>query len=63
MSSLLKLLVMSLAELIEKAFLADPNYVPKGRHLVRFTRVDTHTRHLTDCTHPENPEVIAGLKS
>ncbi len=62
MSTLLKLLVMSVATLLEKAFLADPNYVPRPRHLVRFTRQPERVEPLAPCAPPETAEAVAGLE-
>ena len=45
MLTLLRLLVMSIAALAEKAFLADPNYAPAPRHLARLPRHPPLSKH------------------
>jgi hypothetical protein len=42
MLTLLRYLVMSLAALVEKAFMLDPHYIPRERHLTRFARAPKH---------------------
>ncbi len=62
MLTILRWMVMAVAALAEKAFLADPNYSPRPRHLTRFIRDRERTEHLAHCAQPEPTEAVAGLE-
>ena len=63
MLTLLRFMVMAVAALAEKAFLADPKYSSRPRHLTRFMRQREDTESLTHCAQPEPAEAVAGLES
>lgn len=63
MITLFRLAVMAIAALVEQAFLADPTYISKPRHLVRFRRPRQDAEHRIHCPQPEPVEAIAGFKT
>jgi len=63
MLTLLRIMIMAVATLAEKAFLADANNSPSPRPLPRFMRQREYTESLTHCAQTEPAEAIAGLES
>ena len=62
MLTLLRFMVMAVAALAEKAFLADPNYSPRPHHLTRFVRDRQHIEPLAHSAQPEGAHAVAGLE-
>ena len=63
MLTLLRFMVMAVAALAEKAFLADPNHSPSQRQLTGFMREREDSEPLTHCEQTEAAEAGAGLES
>jgi hypothetical protein len=56
-------MVMAVAALAEKAFLADPTHNLSQRRLTRFVRQREDSEPLTHCAQTEPAEAVAGLES
>lgn len=63
MLTLLRFMVMAVAALAEKAFLADPTHNLSQRRLTRFVRQREDSEPLTHCAQTEPAEAVAGLES
>ena len=63
MLTLLRFMVMAVAALAEKAFLADPNHIPSRHRPTRLIRQREDLERLTHCAQSETAKAVAGLES